>query len=71
MSKRNNRKSFMGCFMNRKIVVSVLVAVFVMVSLASHIVAQAPADAVLILHLDEGSGTIVKDESGYGNDGTI
>ncbi len=29
------------------------------------------SDAVLILHFDEGSGTIAKDESGYGNDGTI
>ena len=29
------------------------------------------SDAVLILHFDEGSGTIAKDESGHGNDGTI
>jgi hypothetical protein len=34
-------------------------------------IALTPADAVLILHFDEGSGAIANDESGYGNDGTI
>jgi len=32
---------------------------------------QGITDAVLIMHFDEGSGTIAKDSSGYGNDGTI
>ena len=57
--------------MNRIVVVSVLFAFFVMVDLASPAIAQASTDAVLILHFDEGSGTIAKDESGHGNDGTI
>ena len=39
--------------------------------LASPVIAQASTDAVLILHFDEGSGTIANDESGHGNDGTI
>jgi transcription elongation factor Elf1 len=42
-----------------------------MVGLVSPVAAQASSDAVLILHFDEGSGTVAKDESGYGNDGTI
>ena len=71
MPSRNNRKSLKDCFLNRKIAVSVLVAVFVMVGLASPAIAQASSDAVLILHFDEGSGTIAKDSSGSGNDGTI
>ena len=57
--------------MKRRVFVSVLVVFFVMVSLASPAIAQASSDAVLILHFDEGSGTIAKDESGYGNDGAI
>jgi histone H3/H4 len=67
MSNRNNRNSLM----NRSVFVSVLVAVFVLVGLASPVIAQASTDAVLILHFDEGSGTIANDESGHGNDGTI
>jgi hypothetical protein len=58
--------------MNRSVFVSVLIAVFVMVCLlVGPAIAQASSDAVLILHFDEGSGTIAKDESGHGNDGTI
>jgi hypothetical protein len=57
--------------MSKKIVVSVLVAIFLMVCLVNPAIAQASTDAVLILHFDEGSGTVAKDESGYGNDGTI
>jgi len=57
--------------MNRRVAVSVLLAIFVLVSLASPAVAQAPSDAVLLLHFDEGSGTTAKDSSGNGNDGTI
>ena len=68
MPSRNNLED---CLMNRKAVVSVLVTVFVMVGLASPAIAQASSDAVLILHFDEGSGTIAKDASGHGNDGTI
>jgi PGF-CTERM protein/uncharacterized repeat protein (TIGR01451 family) len=71
MSKRNNRKSLMDCLMNRRVVVSVLVAVFVLGGLASPAIAQASTDAVLILHLDEGSGNILHDYSGNGNDGVI
>lgn len=71
MPSKNNRNGLMDCLMNRSVVVSVLVAVFVLVSLASPAIAQASSDAVLILHFDEGSGTIAKDESGHGNDGTI
>lgn len=57
---------------NKKIVVCGLVtAIFVLLCLASPAIAQAPADAVLIMHFDEGSGTIAKDASGHGNDGTI
>ena len=67
MSNRNKRNSLM----NRSVFVSVLVAVFVMVCLATPVIAQASSDAVLILHFDEGSGTIAKDASGHGNDGTI
>jgi len=55
--------------MNRSVFVSVLVAVFVMVGLVGS--ATAASGEVLILHFDEGSGTIAKDESGRGNDGTI
>ena len=57
--------------MNRRVVVSVLVAVFMLASLASPAIAQATSDAVLILHFDEGSGTVTKDASGHGNDGTV
>ena len=57
--------------MNRRVVVSVLLALFVLAGLSSPVVSQAPTDAVLVLHFDEGSGTIAKDESGHGNDGTI
>jgi hypothetical protein len=71
MSNENNRNSLKDCLMNRRVAVSVLVAVFVMVGLASPAIAHASSDAVLILHFDEGSGTIAKDESGNGNDGTI
>ena len=71
MPNRNNRNSLKDCLMNRRVVASVLVAVFVMVGLASPAIAQAVSDAVLIMHFDEGSGTIAKDESGHGNDGTI
>ena len=71
MQSRNNRNSLKDCFLNRRIAVSVLVAAFVMVGLASPGIAQASADVVLVMHFDEGSGTIVKDESGHGNDGTI
>ncbi|NQE46008.1 hypothetical protein C5S31_08300 [ANME-1 cluster archaeon GoMg2] len=67
MSNRNNRNSLMS----KRVAASVLIAVFVIVSLASPVIAQTSTDAVLILHFDEGSGTIVKDESGRGNDGTI
>lgn len=68
MPNRNNRNSLKDCLMNRRVVASVLVAVFVMVGLASPAIAQAVSDAVLIMHFDEGSGTIAKDESGHGND---
>jgi PGF-CTERM protein/uncharacterized repeat protein (TIGR01451 family) len=71
MSNENNRNSLMDCLMNRRVFVSVLVAIFVLVGLASPAIAQASTDAVLIQHFDEGSGTIAKDESGHGNDGTI
>ncbi len=71
MPKRNNRTSLEDSLMNRRVVVSSLLAIFVMVSLANPAIAQAPSDAVLIMHFDEGSGTIAKDESGHGNDGTI
>jgi PGF-CTERM protein/uncharacterized repeat protein (TIGR01451 family) len=71
MSTKDSRNSLMGCLMNRRVVVSVLVAVFVMVSLASPAIGQASSDAVLIMHFDEGSGSVVKDSSGNGNDGTI
>jgi uncharacterized repeat protein (TIGR01451 family)/PGF-CTERM protein len=71
MSNENNQNGLRDCLMNRIVVVSVLVAFFVMVGLASPAIAQASTDVVLILHFDEGSGTIVKDESGHGNDGTI
>jgi uncharacterized repeat protein (TIGR01451 family) len=71
LSNENNRNSLKDCLMNRRVAVSVLVAVFVMVGLASPAIAHASSDAVLILHFDEGSGTIAKDESGNGNDGTI
>ena len=71
MLNRNNRNSLKDCLMNRLIVVSGLVVFFVIVSLASPAMAQASTDAVLVMHFDEGSGTIAKDESGYGNDGTI
>jgi PGF-CTERM protein/uncharacterized repeat protein (TIGR01451 family) len=57
--------------MDRRVAASVLVAVFVIVGLVSPVIAQASSDAVLILHFDEGSGTIAKDESGHGNEGTI
>ena len=59
---------------NKKNVVTVLVTIFLMASvacLASTEIAQASSDAVLILHLDEGSGAIAEDDSSYGNDGTI
>lgn len=56
---------------NKKIVVSVLLVLFVLAGLPIPVVAQTSTDAVLILHFDEGSGTIAKDESGHGNDGTI
>jgi PGF-CTERM protein/uncharacterized repeat protein (TIGR01451 family) len=71
MSNKNNRNSLWDCLINRRVAVSVLVAIFVMVGLASPAMAQASTDAVLILHFDEGSGTIAKDASGHGNDGTI
>jgi hypothetical protein len=61
----------MGCLRSRRVVVSILVAVFVMVGLAGPAIAHASTDAVLVMHFDEGSGTIAKDDSGYGNDGTI
>ncbi len=61
----------MSRLISGKAAVSVLVAIFVMVCLTSSALAQVPADAVLAMHFDEGSGTIVKDESGYENDGTI
>jgi PGF-CTERM protein/uncharacterized repeat protein (TIGR01451 family) len=57
------------CLMNRKVSVSVLVATLVLMSLASP--AMAASDEVLVLHFDEGSGSIVRDLSGNGNDGTI
>ena len=71
MPGRDSQNGSMGCLTGTRVVVSVLVAIFVLVSLASSAMAQAPADAVLIMHFDEGSGTIAKDESGNGNDGTI
>ena len=61
----------MDCLIRKKVVLGVLVAIFVIVGLASPTIAQASQDAVLILHFDEGSGTTVKDESGHGNDGTV
>lgn len=70
MSTRKNRNSLDGYMMSRRVFVSVFVAVFVMV-LASPAIAQVSSDAVLMLHFDEGSGTIAKDESGYENDGAI
>ena len=57
--------------MNKKIAASVLLTLFVLAGLSSPAVAQASTDAVLVMHFDEGSGTIAKDESGHGNDGTI
>ena len=71
MANRNNRNSLWDCLMDRNVAVSVLVAVFVLVGLASPAIAQASSDAALVMHFDEGSGTIAKDESGHGNDGTI
>ena len=71
MPSKNNRNSLLDCLMNRRVAASVLVAVFVLVGLASPAIAQASTDAVLILHFDEGSGMIAKDASGHGNDGTI
>lgn len=71
MPNRNSRNGLMDWLMNRRVVVSVLVAVFVMVGLVSPVIAQASSDAVLVLHFDEGSGTIAKDASGHGNEGAI
>ncbi len=55
----------------RCIVVSVLVAVFLLCSIGGIAIAQASSGEVLVLHFDEGSGTVAKDESGHGNDGTV
>jgi PGF-CTERM protein/uncharacterized repeat protein (TIGR01451 family) len=55
--------------MKRKVCVSVLVAVFVLMSFVGS--AMAASGEVLVLHFDEGSGTVARDSSGYGNDGTI
>lgn len=71
MSNENNRNSLKDRLMNRRVAASVLVAIFVMLGLAGPAIAQASSDAVLIMHFDEGSGTIAKDSSGHGNDGTI
>jgi hypothetical protein len=55
--------------MKSSILVSVLVAFCLLVSLAGS--AMAASDEVLVLHFDEGSGTVARDSSGYGNDGMI
>ena len=69
MSSKNRRRSLIDYLMNRKVSVSALVAVFVLMSFVGS--AVAASDEVLVLHFDEGSGTIARDSSGYGNDGTI
>ena len=71
MPKRDSQNGLRDCLTGAKAVMSGLVVIFVMVGLASPAMAQAPADAVLIMHFDEGSGTIAKDESGNENDGAI
>lgn len=55
--------------LKRSILVSTLVATFVLMSLVGS--AMAASGEVLVLHFDEGYGTIARDSSGYGNDGTI
>ncbi len=55
----------------RKAIMSILIAIIFLMNLSSPAIAQATKDAVLILHFDEGSGSVVKDSSGNGNDGTI
>jgi len=57
--------------MNKKIVMSVLIVIILIICLVNPTIAQSSGDAMLILHFDEGSGTTVKDETGHGNDGTI
>ena len=69
MSNKNRRKGLIDCLMNRKVCVSVLVAFCLLVSLAGP--AMAASGEVLVLHFDEGSGTVARDASGNGNDGTI
>ena len=69
MSSSNRRRRLMDCLMNRKVSVSVLVAFCLLTSLVGP--AMAASGEVLVLHFDEGSGTIARDSSGYGNDGTI
>lgn len=61
----------MDCMIRKKVVLGFLGAIFLMVCLVNPAIAQVSTDAVLILHFDEGFGTIAKDESGCGNDGTI
>lgn len=70
MSNKNNRDSLMDCSMNGKVVVSVLVAVFMLVSLSGMVIAQAPADAVqheLPMYLYDKDGSWFKgyDEGAY------
>ncbi len=54
MLNRNERNCLMGCLINKKIVVSGLVAIFVLVGLVGPAIAQAPTDAMLVMHFDEG-----------------
>ena len=61
----------MDCVIRKKVVLGVLSAFFLMVCLVNPAIAQVSTDTVLMMHFDEGSGTIVKDESGCGNDGII
>ena len=56
MLKVVKRRRLMGFFEKRRILVSVLVATFVLASLASS--ALAASGEVVVLHFDEGSGTV-------------
>lgn len=55
--------------LKRRVIVSVLVATFVLMSLVGS--AVAASGEVLVLHFDEGSGTVAYDSSGNGNHRTI
>jgi PGF-CTERM protein/uncharacterized repeat protein (TIGR01451 family) len=66
---KRNRNRLKDFLLNRRGVVSILIAFCLLASLSGS--AMASSDEVLILHFDEGSGTIARDSSGSGNDGTI